>query len=135
MKELSIAATVENITAVTEFVNELLDSRKCPVKAKTQINIAIDELFGNIANYAYGDSVGIATVRIEFSDSPNGVTVTFIDSGVPFDPLAKDDPDITLSAEERNIGGLGIFMVKKMMDNICYEYRNGNNILSISKNF
>ncbi len=135
MKELSIAATVENITAVTEFVNELLDSRKCPVKAKTQISIAIDELFGNIANYAYGDLIGNAIVRVEFFDTPDSVTITFIDSGVPFDPLAKDDPDITLSAEERNIGGLGIFMVKKMMDNISYQYQNGNNILSISKNF
>ena len=134
MKELNIAATVENIEAVTEFVNAQLEALDCPMKAQMQIDIAIDELFGNIAHYAYHPEVGDATVRVEVQEDPLAVIITFIDGGVPYDPLAAADPDITLSAEERAIGGLGIFMVKKTMDEIIYRYENGSNILSIRKN-
>ena len=133
MKELTIAATVENIDAVTGFVNEQLEALDCPMKAQMQINIAIDELFGNIAHYAYNPDVGDATVRVEVVDDPLSVVITFIDGGVPYDPLAAADPDTTLSAEERSLGGLGIFMVKKSMDEIAYRYENGRNILSIRK--
>lgn len=134
MMELTIAATVENIETVTDFVNEQLEALDCPMKAQMQINIAIDELFGNIAHYAYNPEVGSATVRVEVSEAPLAVIITFIDNGVPYDPLGKDDPDITLSAEEREIGGLGIYMVKKSMDEITYEYKDGQNILKIKKN-
>ena len=134
MKELNIAATVENIEAVTDFVNAQLEALDCPMKAQMQIDIAIDELFGNIAHYAYHPEVGDATVRVEVQEDPLAVIITFIDGGVPHDPLAAADPDITLSAEERAIGGLGIFMVKKTMDEITYRYENGSNILSIRKN-
>lgn len=134
MKELTIAATVENIETVTEFVNEQLEALDCPVKAQMQIDIAIDELFGNIAHYAYNPEIGSATVRVEVTELPLAVIITFIDNGVPYDPLATADPDITLSAEERQIGGLGIYMVKKSMDEISYEYKNGQNILTIRKN-
>ena len=133
MKELTIAATVENIEIVTEFVNEQLEALDCPIKAQMQINIAIDELFGNIAHYAYNPDVGSATVRVEVTQLPLAVVITFIDGGVPYDPLKAADPDITLSAEERQIGGLGIYMVKKSMDEITYEYKDGKNILSIKK--
>ncbi|MBQ2377319.1 MAG: ATP-binding protein [Clostridia bacterium] len=133
MKELTIAATVENIEAVTNFVNEQLEALDCPMKAQMQIDIAIDELFGNIAHYAYKPGVGDATVRVETGEDPLAVVITFIDKGVPYDPLAKDDPDTTLSAEERDIGGLGIYMVKKTMDDITYEYKDGQNILKIKK--
>jgi anti-sigma regulatory factor (Ser/Thr protein kinase) len=134
MKELNIAATVENIEVVTDFVNEQLEALECPMKAQMQIDIAIDELFGNIAHYAYNPEVGSATVRVEVIDDPLSVVITFIDGGVPYDPLAAADPDTTLSAEDRAIGGLGIFMVKKSMDEITYRYENGSNILSIRKN-
>ena len=134
MKELNIAATVENIEVVTDFVNEQLEALDCPMKAQMQIDIAIDELFGNIAHYAYKPDVGDATVRVEVLDDPLAVVITFIDQGIPYDPLAKDDPDVTLSAEEREIGGLGIFMVKKTMDDVTYEYKDGQNILKIKKN-
>ena len=134
MKELTIAATVENIETVTDFVNEQLEALDCPMKAQIQIDIAIDELFGNIAHYAYNPDVGDATVRVEVTEEPLAVVITFIDKGVPYDPLAKDDPNITLSAEEREIGGLGILMVKKTMDDITYEYKDGQNILTIKKN-
>ena len=134
MKELTVAATVENIEAVTNFVNEQLEALDCPMKAQMQIDIAIDELFGNIAHYAYNSEIGKATVRVEVIEDPLAVTITFIDNGVPYDPLATADPDTTLSAEEREIGGLGIYMVKKSMDDITYEYKDGQNILAIKKN-
>lgn len=132
-KELTIAATVENIQAVTDFVNEQLEALDCPVKAQMQIDIAIDELFGNIAHYAYNPDVGEATVRVEVMEEPLSVVITFIDQGVPFDPLDAQEPDTSLSAQERSIGGLGIYMVKKSMDEITYAYENGRNILSIRK--
>ena len=100
-----------------------------------QIDIAIDELFGNIAHYAYNPDVGPATVQVEVTEEPLAVIITFIDQGVPYDPLAKADPDVNLSLEEREAGGLGIFMVKKTMDEISYEYRDGQNILKIKKKF
>ena len=133
MKELNIAATIENIETVTAFVNEQLEAYDCPMKAQMQIDIAIDELFGNIAHYAYNPEVGNATVRVEVVEDPLAVIITFIDNGIPYDPLAKEDPNIKLSAEERQIGGLGIYMVKKTMDEITYEYKDGQNILAIKK--
>ena len=134
MKELTIDATVENIETVTEFVNEQLRLHGCSMKVQMQIDIAIDELFGNIAHYAYDPGVGPATVRVELREDPLSVVITFIDGGVPYDPLKKADPNTALSAEEREIGGLGIYMVKKTMDSISYEYKNGQNILTIIKN-
>ena len=134
MKELTVEAKTTNIEAVTDFVNEQLEALDCPMKAQMQIDIAIDELFGNIAHYAYNPEIGKATVRVEVIKDPLAVVITFIDNGVPYDPLAKADPDTTLSAEEREIGGLGIYMVKKSMDEITYEYKDGQNILAIKKN-
>lgn len=134
MKELTLPATIENIETVIDFVNGQLEEIKCPLKAQMQVDIAIDELFGNIAHYAYNPETGPATVRVEVTEDPIAVVITFIDRGVPYDPLKKEDPDITLSAEERAIGGLGIFMVKKTMDEISYEYKDGKNILRIKKN-
>ena len=134
MKEMTLEATVKNIPQVTEFVNTELEDLECPLKAQMQIDVAIDELFGNIAQYAYDPSTGPATVRVEVDDNPMAVIITFIDNGKPYDPLAGKDPDINLSAEDREIGGLGVFLVKKTMDEISYEYKNGQNILRIRKN-
>ena len=133
MEELTTKATIENIAAVTEFVQKKLDALNCPMRIRVQIDIAIDELFGNIARYAYASGEGPATVRVEVKQHPTCVVITFIDHGVPFDPLASADPDTTLSAQARRIGGLGIFMVKKSMDDVTYEYMDGMNILSIHK--
>ena len=136
MKELVITAVVDNLEKVQEFVNQELEASGCSVKAQTQIDIAIEELFVNIAHYAYNPKVGKATIRVNLNeDKPHSVSITLIDEGVPYNPLAKPDPDITLSAEERKIGGLGIYMVKKSMDNMTYEYKDGKNILTIEKNF
>ena len=133
MKELTLAATLENIEAVTDFVNEQLELLDCPMKAQMQIDIAIDEIFSNIARYAYAPGSGDATVRVETESDPPAVMITFIDAGIPYNPLTKEDPDTTLSAEEREIGGLGIYMVKKSMDAMEYAFEDGCNKLSIKK--
>ena len=131
MKELTIVAAVENIETVTNFIIEELEKLNCPIKAQTQISIAIDELFGNIAKYAYHPDIGNATVRFEVEEEPLSVIITFIDNGRPYDPLSNGDPDVSLSAEEREVGGLGIFLVRKMMDEVTYEYKDGKNILRV----
>jgi len=133
MKELNVDAIVANIPLVTDFVDRQLEELDCPMKAQMQIDVAIDEIFANIASYAYNPKVGPATVRVEVNEEPLSVTITFIDNGKPFDPLTNTDPDTTLAAEDRDIGGLGIFMVKKTMDAVDYEYKNGQNILTIKK--
>ena len=134
MKEITVKALIENVEVVTNFINEELDKLNCEQKAKAQIDIAIDELFSNIANYAYNPEIGEATVRFEVFDKPLSVTITFMDNGVPYDPLSKEDPNVSLSAEERDVGGLGVFMVKKSMDSVEYEYKDNKNILRIKKN-
>ena len=133
MKELTIKAAVENIDVVTAFINEQLESVDCPMKTQMQIDVAIDEIFGNICHYAYPLKEGEATVCVEVQREPQAVVMTFIDSGIPYNPLEKEDPDITLSVEEKEIGGLGIFIVKKTMDEISYRYENEKNILTVKK--
>jgi len=135
MKEITVEARSENVSLVTEFVEEQLESMDCPMKIQMKMGIAMDELFSNIALYAYSSGDGDVTVRVEKQEEPAAVRITFIDRGVPYDPLKKEDPDVTLSAEEREIGGLGIYLVKKTMDDISYEYKDGQNILSVLKLF
>ncbi|MBO5623097.1 MAG: ATP-binding protein [Butyrivibrio sp.] len=134
MKELDIEALVDNLDKVMEFVDAELEDANCPMKIQMQIDLAVEEIFVNIANYAYDPETGPATVRVEVDPDGSAVRITFIDHGVPYDPLAKTDPDITQAADERQIGGLGIFLVKKTMDDIRYEYVNGSNILTLKKN-
>ena len=133
MKEITVDATIDNVQTITDFVDERLEEMNCPVKAQMQLNIVIDELCSNVARYAYSDKTGKVTVSVDSVDKPMKVWLTFIDEGVPYNPLAKEDPDITLSAEERKIGGLGIYMVKKMMDDFRYEYKDGKNIVTVCK--
>ena len=132
--EFETEATVDNLPLVLQFVDGQLEKAGCPVKAQMQIDLAVEEIFVNIASYAYAPQTGSAKVCIEVMDSPLKVTVTFVDHGIPYDPLAKADPDVTLSAQNRQIGGLGIFMAKKTMDEVSYEYSNGQNILTLKKN-
>ena len=133
MNEMTIDATVENMDAVVDFVNENLEKLGCNMKAQVQIDIAIDELFGNIVRYAYHPEVGSATIQIEPDGDSASVYITFKDHGVPYNPLEKPDPDVTLSAEERSEGGLGIYLVKKSMDGVEYAYKDGQNILRVKK--
>lgn len=131
--ELTLPATKENLAKVTDFIEALLDEAGCPLKTKMQISIAVEEIYVNIANYAYAPGTGDVTVTFETAGNPRTATMRFIDSGIPYDPLAKKDPDVTRSAEEREIGGLGVFIVKKTMDDIYYEYKDGRNILTMKK--
>ena len=131
--ELVIEAVPENLEEVLAFLCERLEATDCTPKARMQLEVAVEEIFVNIASYAYNPETGKATVRVEVSGDPLSVTITFIDHGVPYDPMAKEDPDVTLSAEERSIGGLGIFMTKQLMDDVVYEYKDGQNILRIKK--
>ena len=128
MNELVIAAKLENMNAVLDFVNGKLED--CPVKIQNQIGIAVDEIFSNIARYAYLPGTGDATVRIAVNDD---ITIEFEDSGVAYDPLSREDPDVSLPAEERELGGLGIFMVKNIMDSVEYRREEDKNILTIRK--
>lgn len=134
MKELIVEADRMNLPEVQMFIDEQLEETGCPMLTQTTIDIAVEELFVNIASYAYGDGNGNAVVQVTVHKEPLSVEITFIDNGVQYDPLAKADPDITLSAKERKKGGLGIFMVKNTMDNVSYEYKDGKNILTIKKN-
>ena len=133
MKQMSAEAKKENIAAVTAFVDEVLEANGCPLKAQMQIDVAVDEVFANISEYAYAPKTGTATVGIEILDNPKRAVLTFIDQGIPYNPMTAKEPDVTLTAEEREVGGLGIFLVRKTMDDIHYEYRDGSNILKISK--
>ena len=135
MKELKIEARTENLNQVMAFVDESLEEAGCSMKAQIQIDVAVEEVFVNIAQYAYAPGTGEAVIRVETEKNPGTVEIVFIDSGVPFNPLAVKEPDVTLSASDRKIGGLGIFMVKKSMDDVNYEYVDKKNILTIKKNF
>ena len=128
-----VNADVNELQHVLDFVEECMQGIDCPPKAMMQINVSVEEIFVNIAHYAYSDKTGEAVIEVEIDDEPKTVTITFIDSGVKYDPLAKPDPDVTLSAKERKIGGLGIFMTKKFMDELSYEYRDGQNVFSMKK--
>lgn len=127
-------AKVENIDIITDDLNVWFEENGVSTRSILQLDVAIDEILSNIAFYAYGDGEGDMTVKADKINGGKTVRLTFMDRGVYFDPLKKEDPDITLSAEERKIGGLGIFMVKKSMDQVSYERRDDTNILVIEKN-
>ena len=133
MAERTFDAVLDQLDDVLAFVDEQLDLIDCPMKSRMQVQIAAEEIFVNIASYAYQPGAGKADILVETAKDPRSVTITFKDRGVPYDPLAKEDPDISLSAEDRPIGGLGIFMTKKSMDEMKYEYRDGQNVLTIRK--
>lgn len=135
MKELTVAATLENLDVVQRFVEDQLEMHDCPMKTMIQISTSLEEIYVNIAHYAYHPEVGDATIQCCIDENPRQVTIRLLDRGKPFDPLKKPDADITLSAEERQIGGLGIFMVKKTMDEVLYAYRDGYNVLTLKKMF
>ena len=134
-EELEIEARRENLNQVLDFVGAHLERRGCSMKVQTQLAIAVEEIFVNIANYAYGGNPGRAVIRMQEIHDPEGISITFIDEGIPFDPLAKPDPDVTLAAEDRAIGGLGIYIVKKSMNDVRYEYKDKCNKLTLVKNF
>lgn len=133
MKELKLEAKLENLNQVLAFIDEQLEAAGCSMKAQMQIDVAVEEIFVNIASYAYEPEIGNAVIKTKISGSPPVIAITFIDEGTPYNPLEKEDPDVTLSADQRQIGGLGIFMVKKSMDEVLYEYTDGKNMLTLIK--
>ena len=131
MKEITVDAVIESIDRLTDRINDELDMLGCPGKARAQIDVAIDEILSNIIRYAYPREPGSVTVRYECED---GIfSISFEDEGAQYNPLKKPDPDTSLPAEERKIGGLGIFLVKKTMDDMEYRRLDGRNVLTIRK--
>lgn len=133
MSALTLKAVDENLDAVLRFIDGELDAAGCPGSVRARIDIAVSELFTNIAHYAYGAAPGDVSVNIGIAGSPAAATITFTDWGAPFNPLEAKAPDTTLPLNQREEGGLGIHIVKNMMDDIGYEYVDGKNILSIVK--
>ncbi|MBR0461301.1 MAG: ATP-binding protein [Erysipelotrichaceae bacterium] len=134
IREMILDAVIENITPLTDAVNEELEKLNCSLRAQNQIDIVIDEVFANIASYAYGDKTGKAIVRLEHDQENNDIILIFIDEGMPFDPLKNEDPDVTLGYDKREIGGLGVFIVKKLMNKAEYRFADKKNILILRKN-
>ena len=131
MASIELDATVENLETVNDFLADQLIGY--PMKLLMQLNLVVEEIYVNIAHYAYKDVVGKARISCDIDSDTNLLTIVFEDKGVPFNPLEKDDPDITASADEREIGGLGIFLTKKMMDEVKYENVDGINRLTVMK--
>ena len=133
MKEIVLKAQVDNLYKVLDFVEEELDLRNCKAKAKSQILVAVEEIFVNIASYAYERGDGEVKIMVSFDADSNVVSIIFIDSGIKYNPIAKEDPDIKLSADKRPVGGLGIYITKKFFDELIYDYKDGKNILTMKK--
>ncbi len=130
--ELHIEAKVENLSKAIAFATGSL-TETCPMGERMHVELVTEEIFVNIASYAYGEAGGSVTIRRSGGEGPEGLTLTFIDGGVPYDPLQRPDPDLTLSVEDRPIGGLGVFLVKRFVDQAHYEYKDGKNILTVCK--
>lgn len=133
MRILEIEARIENMEQVFAFLDEAMAGCDCPRKSRVQIRISVEEIFVNVASYAYGSQVGKVTILCDVTGDPPALVITFIDSGIPYNPLARTDPDVELHAEDRQIGGLGIYMAKKCVDDVSYEYKDGKNILVLKK--
>ena len=133
MTNKTFKAQIEALSDILGFVDLMLEKYECPMKIQTAICVAIEEVFVNVARYAYENGEGDVTLGIGFDKESRNITFRMRDKGVPFNPLNKPDPDITLSAEKREIGGLGIFITKKTMDTVEYTYENGENTLTMIK--
>ena len=133
MKKITVEATVDNLQQVIDFATEQLEARDCSMKVVMQTELVIEEIFVNIASYAYENDTGLVTFCVDFEENPSAVLMTFIDGGKPYNPLEKSDPDTTLDIDERDVGGLGIFLVKKNVDEISYRFDGGQNILTMKK--
>ncbi len=135
MKKMTVNAGLDNLNRVLACVDEELETAGCSMKTQMQVDIAVEEMFVNIANYAYAPGEGDADVCVETEETDGGkrIRITLADQGKPYDPLMQEAPDVSLPAEKRKIGGLGIFMARKNMDDMTYEYRDGRNILTMFK--
>lgn len=132
-KKISVDAVLENWENVSSFLESQLEQMNCSIKEKIQLETAAEEIFVNIASYAYPQETGKVEIQLEKRSDPWRVCISFRDRGIPYNPLERPEPDLTLSAEQREIGGLGIYMVRKSMDRVSYEYKDGCNMLTIEK--
>ena len=132
-RELILDAADANLPALQAFVEETLELVSCPMKILMQISVAVEEIFINIAHYAYAPKTGKAEIVLQIEGNPPEMSLTFRDKGIPYDPVAKKDPDLSVPAAEREVGGLGIFMAKQFVDELQYEYREGQNVLTMKK--
>ena len=130
---ICVQATVENMTVVSRFLDELLSSTSCSARARMQLELAVEELFVNIATHAYGARIGQVTLCGGISDTPPSAWIRFSDAGTPYNPLERDDPDTDMALAERDVGKMGVFLAKNSVDDMHYEYRDGKNILTIGK--
>lgn len=136
MKEIRLSAELENLDAVTQFAADELEENGCPPRTVMQVMVSVEEIFVNIAHYAYpAGSPGSCDISVEISDSPRRAAIRFSDEGIPFNPLERKAPDAPKSIDDATIGGLGILMVKKSMDDVTYSYENGHNVLTLYKSF
>ncbi len=134
MKSITVPPTKESPNPVTEFVVGELEQHDCPAKVIYQIQVAIEEIMVNIVSYAELTEDDNIEVRCGVYEDPLRVELQFLDGGIPFDPLAAEDADTSPEALMNREGGLGILLVKKMMDDVSYEYKDGKNTLTILKN-
>jgi anti-sigma regulatory factor (Ser/Thr protein kinase) len=135
MEKLIVKAKLDSLDEVLEFISNQLDQEQCPNKTQMMISIATEEIFVNIANYAYHGAQGDVIINMEIADNPKRAIIQFLDSGIPYNPLEKEDPDIHKDVMEREIGGLGIYMVKNSMDHVDYHYINHQNVFTVEKNW
>lgn len=139
INQTTLPAIVDSLPKVMEFLDGILEGVDCPMKDQMALDVALEEIYVNVASYAYPDEnkdgKGMVKIIVAIKNVDEGCEITFIDQGIPYNPLKREDPDITLSAEERDIGGLGIYMVKKSMDSVNYSYEEGSNIFTIYKKF
>ena len=133
-KELELDATLENWDNVKKFVKEMLEETHCKRDDERTLQMAIEEIYINIVNYAYAPNVGKVNIVGIFENDEYSIILQFIDEGKPFNPLEMDDPDFSIATEDREVGGFGIFIVREMVDDISYEYKDGKNILTVKKN-
>ena len=131
--KITVQADLTQLVPVTAMINRIMGQVKCPQRTKLQITVAIDEIFSNIVHYAYNNKEGTITVEVETEEDPPGFSITFVDQGIPFNPLTVRQPEVTGPAKKRAVGGLGIFIVKNTMDKVYYEYKNGCNVLTLEK--
>ncbi|MGN0538122.1 MAG: ATP-binding protein [Acutalibacteraceae bacterium] len=133
MKRLTVNADIQNLSKVLEFIVGGLPKDSQKGKFQQDIELVCEEIFVNICNYAYGDKTGMAEIETDISEGK--LTIIFHDNGIPFNPLTRQNPDISLPPEERSIGGLGIYLVKKLADEVSYRYDENTNILTVVKKF
>ena len=132
-EELIIEAVVENLEVVNSFIHKFIEQFHCSKRSIMQLDLVVEEIFVNIANYAYAPNTGLAKIQLNIKTEPLSISLTFFDNGIPYNPLDKEDPNINLSLEDRQIGGLGIYLTKNLVDDISYHYIDGQNVLQFTK--